>query len=96
MSDAKQFSERGNTALVDCIAMSVPEPDEIIWTRDGKLIDYATSGRFSVIQKNLKYGRQSTLQILGIHSEDFGNYNCTVINQYGEDNAMIALIEKGK
>lgn len=96
MSEAEQFAGKGEKAVVHCEAMSVPKPDHIIWTRNGQIIDYASSGRFSVQESDLPYGRKSSLQILRIHEEDFGAYNCSVINRYGDDNAVIYLKERGE
>ncbi|XP_064617185.1 kin of IRRE-like protein 1 isoform X2 [Liolophura sinensis] len=94
MSEAEQFAGKGENAIVHCEAMSVPKPDHIIWTRNGQIIDYASSGRFSAQESDLPYGRKSSLQILNIHEEDFGAYNCSVINRYGDDNAVIYLKER--
>ncbi|XP_067679374.1 kin of IRRE-like protein 1 isoform X1 [Haliotis asinina] len=94
MSEVKQYAVTGENAEVECMAMSVPKPDKIIWMRDGIPINYATSGRFSAMEEDLPYGRKSTLQIINVNEEDFGDYNCSVINNYGKDVAVIHLIEK--
>ncbi|XP_041373923.1 irregular chiasm C-roughest protein-like isoform X2 [Gigantopelta aegis] len=94
MSDAKQYASRGEKAKLECSAVSVPKPFEIRWSKAGIAIDYPSSGKFSKHEESLPYGQKSILQILDTGGEDFGDYNCTVKNIYGEDMAVISLIEK--
>ncbi len=96
MSENKQYAVKGELAKVECLAMSVPKPDKIIWMRESIPIDYASSGRFSAQEDDLPYGRKSTLQIINTDEADFGDYNCSVINNYGKDVVVIKLIQKGE
>nr|KAG5700414.1 hypothetical protein BaRGS_010327 [Batillaria attramentaria] len=93
-SEKEQFATVGEKGKLECIVHSVPKPDRMVWLRDGRPIDYAGSGRFSYEQKDLLYGRTNILHILKVQEEDFGKYNCNVVNAYGSDNATITLVEK--
>ncbi|PVD27436.1 hypothetical protein C0Q70_12595, partial [Pomacea canaliculata] len=93
-SEKEQYAALGDKGKVECIVHSVPKPDRIVWLKEGKPIDYAASGRFSSEEKDLLYGRTSVLHILKVQKEDFGNYNCNVVNAYGTDNATLILVEK--
>ncbi|ESP03648.1 hypothetical protein LOTGIDRAFT_171177 [Lottia gigantea] len=94
MSEGEQYASKGDTALVECLTYSAPLPQNILWIKNGKPINYASSGRFSASEEDLPFGRKSTLQILNLHEEDFGDFNCSVSNSYGQDIATIKLIEK--
>ncbi|KAK7488030.1 hypothetical protein BaRGS_00020775 [Batillaria attramentaria] len=93
-SEKEQFATVGEKGKLECIVHSVPKPDRMVWLRDGRPIDYAGSGRFSYEQKDLLYGRTNILHILKVQEDDFGKYNCNVVNAYGSDNATITLVEK--
>ncbi|KAK6173116.1 hypothetical protein SNE40_016635 [Patella caerulea] len=94
MSEVQQYASKGDTARVECLTYSAPLPQNIVWLRNGQPINYASSGRFSAKEEDLPFGRKSTLQILNIHEDDFGDFNCSVSNSYGQDIATIKLIEK--
>ena len=86
----------GENGKLECIAHSVPKPDRMVWLKDGKPIDYASSGRFSSEERDLLYGRTNVLHIVNVQKEDFGNYNCNVVNAYGSDNATLTLVQKSE
>ncbi|XP_076438716.1 kin of IRRE-like protein 1 [Babylonia areolata] len=94
-SEKQQYAARGEKGQLECIARSVPKPDRMVWLREGQPIDLDdSSGRFSAQEKDLLYGRSSVLHIFSVRKEDFGNYNCNVINAYGSDNVTLTLVEK--
>lgn len=93
-SEKEQFATSGDKGKLECIVHSVPKPDRMVWLKDGRPIDYAGSGRFSTEQKDLLYGRINILHILKVQDDDFGKYNCNVVNAYGTDNVTITLVEK--
>ena len=95
ISDDTQFASKKETVRLQCLTISSPKPDSIIWTRNGEPIDYASSGRFSSPEEDLPYGRKSILQILNVQEEDFGEYNCTVKNARGKADMVIKLVERG-
>lgn len=97
VSDSNQYATQGDElAKIECLAMSSPQPEYMIWMWNGEAIDYATSKRFSVVKEELPYGTKSTLQIKDVQSSDFGAYNCSVKNKYGRHRTTIQLIEKGQ
>ncbi|CAI9723007.1 kin of IRRE 1 isoform X1 [Octopus vulgaris] len=94
MSDGKFYTSQEKTAHIECIAISVPKPVSMYWMKNGRTLDNTNSDRFSTNNEELPYGMKSTLEILKVHKEDFGSYNCSVANKYGEDIAIITLAEK--
>lgn len=95
LSEKQLYTRKDETARIECMAISVPKPVNMYWMRNGKAIDYPSSERFSASDEELPYGMKSTLQIKNVHAEDFGSYNCSVTNKYGEDMAVITLLEEG-
>ncbi|CAH1797854.1 unnamed protein product [Owenia fusiformis] len=93
-SEDEQFAMSGSEALIECAAQSVPKPSEIKWFKDGSPIDFTNTARYSLIEKDTPTLRKSIVKIEGVSSEDFGEFNCTVSNGYGEDMRLIALVEK--
>lgn len=94
LREKQLYTRKDETARIECIAISVPKPVNMYWMRNGKAIDYPSSERFSASDEELPYGMKSTLQIKNVHAEDFGSYNCSVTNKYGEDMAVITLLEE--
>ena len=64
--------------------------------RKGRQLNLESSKRFSVEDVDLLYGTESILIISGVKDVDFGNYDVTVVNDYGSDNATIVLLERSK
>nr|QRF78290.1 kirrel [Terebratalia transversa] len=93
-SEIKQYAEEGDTALIECVADSIPKPQNIAWKRGRKAIVIDGSSRFTVREEDHIKGRKSVLTIANIHAADYGDYNCSVKNKYGEDYAVINLIQK--
>ncbi|XP_052805322.1 irregular chiasm C-roughest protein-like [Mya arenaria] len=89
-SDATQYASIGDRAMIQCLSISSPKPI-FVWSRNSQPIDYASSGRFSAPEEGLPFGGKSSLQILDVQEEDFGIYNCTVINTKGSATLMIKL-----
>ncbi|XP_022323502.2 kin of IRRE-like protein 1 isoform X1 [Crassostrea virginica] len=92
-SKATQFAEPDLDGKVSCLVRSVPYPDQILWVRDNKIIDYAQSGRYSITQTQMADGVENILHISHLTPSDFGQYICTVFNGYGNDTMSITLAE---
>ena len=95
-SKATQFAEPDLDGKVSCLVRSVPYPDQILWVRDNKIIDYAQSGRYSITQTQMADGVENILHISHLTPSDFGQYICTVFNGYGNDTMTITLAETGQ
>ncbi|BFZ25637.1 hypothetical protein BsWGS_28675 [Bradybaena similaris] len=93
-SEKQQMATEGERGKLECLTNSIPKPKSITWSKGGKEINYAMSGRFSKEDKDILYGARSVLHIQSVHSEDFGIYNCTVENDYGVAFDQIELVEK--
>ncbi|XP_046400034.1 kin of IRRE-like protein 1 isoform X2 [Ischnura elegans] len=85
-----QFGVRGDTVRLECVALSVPRPERVVWTRAGRDVD-ANDRDFSVLEDPLPEGIKSTLIIRDSHDDHFGPYNCSVTNPYGSDGLEITL-----
>ncbi|XP_071449703.1 irregular chiasm C-roughest protein [Hetaerina americana] len=85
-----QFGVRGDTVRLECVALSVPRPERVVWTRAGRDVD-ASDRDFSVLEDPLPEGIKSTLIIRDSHEDHFGPYNCSVTNPYGSDGLEITL-----
>lgn len=92
-SKLKQFAEPDLDGKVSCLVRSVPYPDQILWIRNKKIIDYAQSGRYSITQTQMADGVENILHISHLTPSDFGEYICTVFNGYGNDTKTIVLAE---
>ncbi|XP_056011083.1 kin of IRRE-like protein 3 isoform X2 [Ostrea edulis] len=92
-SKATQYAEPELDGKVSCLVRSVPNPDQILWIRGNKIIDYAQSGRYSVTQTQMADGVENILHITHLTHGDFGDYICTVFNGYGNDTMTITLAE---
>lgn len=95
-SKLKQFAEPDLDGKVSCLVRSVPYPDQILWIRNKKIIDYAQSGRYSITQTQMADGVENILHISHLTPNDFGEYICTVFNGYGNDTKTIVLAETGQ
>lgn len=95
-SKLKQFAEPDLDGKVSCLVRSVPYPDQILWIRSKKIIDYAQSGRYSITQTQMADGVENILHISHLTPSDFGEYICTVFNGYGNDTKTIVLAETGQ
>ncbi|XP_071176176.1 irregular chiasm C-roughest protein-like [Mytilus edulis] len=89
-----QYAAKGSTADIECKARSVPNADEVIWIRNGKEIDFASSERYSFSETRKPDGVINTLHVQDSDDDDFGVYNCTVVNSMGLDFMAITLNQK--
>ncbi|XP_061188974.1 kin of IRRE-like protein 1 [Saccostrea echinata] len=92
-SKSTQYAEPDLDGKVSCLVRSVPYPDQILWIRGDKIIDYAQSGRYSVTQTQMADGVENILHITHLTPSDFGDYICTAFNGYGNDTMKITLAE---
>ena len=90
-----QVGREGDTVQVTCRAFSIPPPNRIHWTFHGFPVD-TSSHHYSLLQNKLTDTVQSTLIIKDSIQQDFGDYNCTVKNSYGEDSIIITLEPSSK
>lgn len=77
------------TAIINCPVSGNPQP-EILWYRNGVLLDASIQPRFEILAS----GRQ--LRIYETQVKDRGQYRCTARNRAGEDSADFSLDVLGK
>ena len=93
--DPVQFGTEGDTVQLTCEAFSIPPPNTLHWHLHGYPID-TKSSHYALMETGKKDGMKSTLVIRNSISTDFGDYNCTVKNQFGDDSFVITLQRKSK
>ncbi|XP_069803195.1 kin of IRRE-like protein 2 isoform X3 [Dendropsophus ebraccatus] len=92
ISEINYESILGGKTRLECVVETTPIPDRIIWSWDKHLLDEGTLGRFSVETRVTNTGAVSFLIIDGTEPSDYTvPYNCTAMNQYGEDSVIISL-----
>ena len=78
-----------------CESVSVPPAERVVW----KYKDYPVNTRtshYQVVTRRSEDRTVSTLVIANTVLADFGTYNCTVRNSYGEDFQLIEIVRKGE
>ncbi|CAG9789954.1 unnamed protein product [Diatraea saccharalis] len=92
LSNRTQFGSEGESAKVECFALSVPKPDDIRWYFEGREISAIHDPDVATLEESLPDGTiKSTLVIRASQSKHYGTYSCSVTNEYGNDNAAITL-----
>ncbi|KAF2367109.1 Immunoglobulin-like domain [Trinorchestia longiramus] len=93
VSDTDQMGRPGATVNLECNTVSVPSPIKVTWTYKGKPIDLEES-RYEVIEEQRNEGLRTILVIRDADETDFGDYNCSVVNEYGIARKLIRLNEE--
>lgn len=91
-----QFGLMGDTARIECFATSVPRARHVSWTFNGHEISSEMGHDYSILVDAVPGGVKSTLIIRDSQSYHYGKYNCTVVNDYGNDVAEINLQAQSK
>lgn len=95
VSHRTQFGVEGDNVKVECIAFSIPAPEKVVWTFNGREVDLQDQD-YSVLEDPLPEGIKSTLIIRESEERHFGMYNCSVSNPYGSDVVEISLMPQSK
>ncbi|KAM4652881.1 kin of IRRE-like protein 2 [Discoglossus pictus] len=91
-SETHYESTLGGKARLECLVETMPVPDKIVWSWDEHTLEEGSSGRFSVETRVTNEGAVSFLIIDETEQSDYQNeYNCTAMNQFGEDSVIISL-----
>lgn len=86
-----QFGWVGDTARLECSATSVPRARHVSWTFNGHEISAEYGHDYSILVDPVPGGVKSTLIIRDSQAYHYGKYNCTVVNDYGNDVLEINL-----
>ncbi|XP_045540671.1 irregular chiasm C-roughest protein [Papilio machaon] len=93
ISNRTQYGVEGDSVRVECISLSVPKPDFVIWSFEGNEINSFHNHEYAFLEETLTdRTSKSTLIIRESQSKHFGIYNCSVSNSYGTDTVEINLI----
>ncbi|XP_075987706.1 irregular chiasm C-roughest protein-like isoform X2 [Anticarsia gemmatalis] len=91
-SNRTQFGMEGEYVTIECIALSVPKPDDITWYFENREINIIEDPDYAIVIDNLPDGMiKSSLVIRTSQSKHYGQYNCSVTNEYGNANVAIML-----
>ena len=95
-SARRQYGIIGDNTRIECVAFSVPKARHVSWTFMGREINPNNDPDYSILEDPLPEGIKSTLIIRESQSKHFGYYNCTVVNEHGNDILEIELLKRGK
>ncbi|XP_071544918.1 irregular chiasm C-roughest protein-like isoform X2 [Panulirus ornatus] len=90
VSAEEQQGRMGDTVTLECSTVSIPSPIRITWTYNGREIDLSDP-RYEVVEDEQEEGLRNILVIHDADSQDFGAYNCSVVNEYGVARKQIRL-----
>ncbi|KAH9493470.1 hypothetical protein DERF_014214 [Dermatophagoides farinae] len=95
------FAVLGEPGHLECLVESVPSPIAITWIHNGQIF---TSGSANNIPINIDIHEETlkeemvvqrtSFDIRQTFENDFGYYNCVVVNSYGSDWHLVSLEEK--
>lgn len=95
-SPRRQYGIIGDTTRIECVAFSVPKARHVSWTFNGREINTNNDQDYSILEEPMPEGIKSTLIIRESQSKHFGSYNCTVVNEHGNDILEIELLKRGE
>lgn len=90
-SPTTQYGVEGEQVRVECVITSVPPPTRVAWSRNLQLVDIDNNQGYEIIKEPLSNGLRNLLIIHNAAEEDFGQYNCSVWNQFGYDTRLITV-----
>ncbi|XP_077870199.1 neural cell adhesion molecule 1-like, partial [Saccoglossus kowalevskii] len=83
-------ASEGHNVTLDCIVDAVPHA-EVLWSYETDEIIHTTENMVHDVRVINETHVHGYLHILNITSEQFGKYNCTGSNLYGEDTVIVIL-----
>lgn len=95
-SSRKQIGSPGDTSQLECVATSIPKAKQVTWYFNGKEINGSNEDGYSILESSFPFSVRSVLVITHSEGKHFGKYNCSVVNDYGLDNAEIEFSSQSK
>lgn len=77
------------------INLLIKQARHVSWTFMGHEISTNNNPDYSIVEEPLPEGIKSVLIIRESQSKHFGPYNCTVVNEHGNDILEIELLRQG-
>ena len=90
-----QYGSIGETVQLVCESFSMPVPEGIVWKYNDYLVSSKTE-HYQVITQRKKDSLVSTLVIKDSANSDYGMYNCSLRNAYGQDFHLVELQRQGR
>ncbi|CAL1264417.1 unnamed protein product [Larinioides sclopetarius] len=94
-SDPVQYGMEGEVVKLQCVIASVPPPTRILWSRNSQHVDIDNNDGYEIVEETIAGGVKNILIIHNADEDDFGQYNCSVWNAFGQD-SMLILLKKQK
>uniref|UniRef100_A0AC34PUG5 Ig-like domain-containing protein n=1 Tax=Panagrolaimus sp. JU765 TaxID=591449 RepID=A0AC34PUG5_9BILA len=80
--------------IMTCLVRGKPFPKNILWYKEGRLINFDHSkGRIQAQEVQKEFGVESKLTIVKATEKDYGMYNCSAINDFGSHSMGAELKE---
>ncbi|XP_022672770.1 irregular chiasm C-roughest protein-like isoform X2 [Varroa destructor] len=86
-----QYGMEGQEVHVECLIVSVPPAGKVQWEKNGQLLDIDNNQGIEMIKEPLTDGERNLLVIHHASDDDFGEYNCSAWNAFGEDSMLISV-----
>lgn len=86
-----QYGVEGDVVKVECIISSVPPPTRVLWSRNSQHVDIDNNEGYEIVEEPIADGVKNNLIIHNADEDDFGEYNCSVWNAFGEHSMLIVL-----
>lgn len=86
-----QYGVEGDVVKVECIISSVPPPTRVLWSRNSQHVDIDNNEGYEIVEEPIPDGVKNNLIIHNADEDDFGEYNCSVWNAFGEHSMLIVL-----
>ncbi|XP_071037623.1 irregular chiasm C-roughest protein isoform X2 [Parasteatoda tepidariorum] len=90
-----QYGVEGEVVKLECIIASVPPPTRVLWSKKQQHVDIDNNDGYEIVEETIAGGVKNNLIIHNADDDDFGQYNCSVWNTFGQD-SMIILLKKQK
>ena len=94
LENSNEYGSLGETIQLVCASFSMPIAETIVWKYNDYPVNSKTEHHQMITQRK-KDSLVSTLVIKDSVSSDFGTYNCSSRNAYGEDFHLVDLRRKG-
>ena len=90
-----QYGALGDTVQLSCEGRAQPQVDTVSWSYKDRPVKTG-SQHYQVITKKKQDLVSSTLVVRNVALADFGVYNCSLRNSYGQHSSLIEIVRKGK
>ncbi|XP_023220646.1 irregular chiasm C-roughest protein-like isoform X2 [Centruroides sculpturatus] len=91
ISESIQYGVKGELVKVECLVESVPPPTRITWSKNSQHLDIDNNEGYEIVEEPQPDGVKNMLVIHNAEDDHFGQYNCSVWNEFGHDSLLITV-----